>query len=311
MHEKLLQWITGDCEPSAVKLVTGPGGCGKTRLMAEICYTLHKDHHWHTGFLPSQQNFEEISDFIKNPPNQRPLLIVVDGAEGRMSEVKKILRAITMNKRVKLVLLARSNGGWWDSAKSRSEGLRGLPGSTDESVIEQMITSLTPEMRMELFYSTADEFMSMQRNRAGKAGKEVPKRQPSDRSRNIIRENEIFKFPLYVVIAAINYIFNQTIEKDKEALLKEVCNREFLTWPELIGEERYNRDEDIVDNAVRNAVCQATLAGGTKSESETKNLLDCNHSNRENRTIGVALSHLAVGFQFIIEIKQFFGIRLS
>ena len=165
-HDGLVRWAitseenTSKERASAARLLTGPGGSGKTRLMAEVCDTLRQQYNWHTGFLPSGlsfvSSFQRIKKLIEQPPNKKPLLIVVDSAEGRMHEVKEILETMfTAGNRMRLVLVGRSDGEWWDRANRKNRLLRSFVENNGESDVVHMPTTLGTKAREQLFYDAA------------------------------------------------------------------------------------------------------------------------------------------------------------
>lgn len=99
---------------SSVRVVTGEGGMGKTRLLMEICRGLRGDG-WRTGFLRENAVFTDarrLGGRLAGPGNG---LIVVDYAELRTKELNELCRLMLefdALDRVRLVLLARNARGW-------------------------------------------------------------------------------------------------------------------------------------------------------------------------------------------------------
>ncbi|MFJ5989269.1 hypothetical protein [Lentzea sp. NPDC092896] len=104
-------------EPSrfSVRLVTGQGGQGKTRLARHLI-ALARERGWSAGSLADRVGGSELAmlDEVTTP-----LLLVVDYAEDRFSqlvELATVLRkalARRPNSRIRLVLLARAQHEWW------------------------------------------------------------------------------------------------------------------------------------------------------------------------------------------------------
>jgi glycosyltransferase involved in cell wall biosynthesis/tetratricopeptide (TPR) repeat protein len=112
----LLAWA-GNAEgfPLMVRLHTGPGGIGKTRLLLEVCRKLGPD--WRAGFLVGDCPVAEIPTRLTPLLRQHAqVLIVVDYAETRRAEVAALVEAAlpSPDRRVRIVLLARDAGEWWD-----------------------------------------------------------------------------------------------------------------------------------------------------------------------------------------------------
>lgn len=89
------------------RVLTGPGGQGKTRLARELMARLRR-HGWVTGEVHSEPGDPRVLRTV-----QHPLLLVVDYAESRPELVRR-LRTRTEASRhpVRLLLLARSLGSW-------------------------------------------------------------------------------------------------------------------------------------------------------------------------------------------------------
>jgi Glycosyl transferases group 1/Tetratricopeptide repeat len=112
-----LTWVTGTDYPVGVRLLTGEGGTGKTRLALEMCQRLSIDG-WRTGFLSADLQKSTAEQLAKTlMQSQQPLLLVLDYAETRTSELIALLEALlspsTQGQKIRLLLLARSSGEWW------------------------------------------------------------------------------------------------------------------------------------------------------------------------------------------------------
>ena len=121
----MLAWCRDGARPVAGRLIHGPGGFGKTRLMIETARLLRAQN-WLAGFLPPlrfagdlqeqrqrEQALEQAFAFGDEPG----VLLIVDYAEGRQDEVAAIASLLARRGReatrpVKVVLLARGDQ-WW------------------------------------------------------------------------------------------------------------------------------------------------------------------------------------------------------
>jgi tetratricopeptide (TPR) repeat protein len=98
-------------------LVTGAGGQGKTRLAAELCDQVVA-RGWLAGFVTPHTYPGRLSDVLQK---DGPKLLVVDDADGRVEQVLTIAEdAAASPGRVRLLLLARYMGRWWDSLPYRA-----------------------------------------------------------------------------------------------------------------------------------------------------------------------------------------------
>ena len=99
----------------SLRLFTGPGGVGKTRLMLHFCKQLRQrpSSGWYAGFLSVEDQQGALHRLAKS---DGPALVVIDYAEGRgLYPFLKGLVQQSLRHRVVLVLLARHAGDWWDT----------------------------------------------------------------------------------------------------------------------------------------------------------------------------------------------------
>jgi hypothetical protein len=110
-----LQAWCDDESPAKVRLYTGVGGLGKTRLLLEFC-AVQKTKGWNTGFLVAEQAERILegawSTFLMQGT---PLLVVLDYAETQTKELNPLLSEVykrfkTLTHKVRIVLLARAKG---------------------------------------------------------------------------------------------------------------------------------------------------------------------------------------------------------
>jgi hypothetical protein len=117
---ELLEWCRAPGQ-SAVRLVTGEGGAGKTRLAIELARELENDG-WHAQWVPPGAEPEVIRAARRTA---RPTVLLVDQAETRPSTARLLIDAAGSldGPDLRVVLLARNSGQWWqelmDSADYR------------------------------------------------------------------------------------------------------------------------------------------------------------------------------------------------
>lgn len=111
-----MEWATATAYPIGVRLLTGEGGAGKTRLALELCERLRQQG-WYSGFLRHNTLPREITALANELGRaQHSVLIVLDYAETRSQQLLELLaQALTLTNKpkVRLLLLARSSGDWW------------------------------------------------------------------------------------------------------------------------------------------------------------------------------------------------------
>ena len=139
-REGMLDWTLArgaygsSAKREAGRLVHGPGGLGKTRLLIEVAEAL-RAYGWSAGFLARpgtgdqpgdtadirsrrrERQTKALSHLIRGA-NDKGLLLIMDYAEGREPEIRSIAYAIRTRPKgdtrpIRLVLLSRGAGDWW------------------------------------------------------------------------------------------------------------------------------------------------------------------------------------------------------
>ncbi|MFF3400428.1 tetratricopeptide repeat protein [Streptomyces sp. NPDC002659] len=112
----LRAWCENKPDALAIRVMTGPGGQGKTRLARRLADILGWEG-WVTGHLRSDLTDDPTID--GTPPDfttlntALPLLLVVDYAETRPRLLRRLITHMHRSRhRVRLLLLARSDGEW-------------------------------------------------------------------------------------------------------------------------------------------------------------------------------------------------------
>ncbi|WP_406506357.1 tetratricopeptide repeat protein [Streptomyces sp. NBC_01602] len=128
--EELLAWAA--LPSTGVWLLHGPGGQGKTRLAQQFGEWLAEDGWavvWPRATAASEQ-LSVITDVVV------PTLVVVDYAEGRVHQLAALLSALAhRGRRVKVLLLARTVGDWWQELAASGDAVADL---TDTAVVRRL-----------------------------------------------------------------------------------------------------------------------------------------------------------------------------
>jgi tetratricopeptide (TPR) repeat protein len=123
----LVSWATSGPR-IAVKVVHGPGGQGKTRLAHELTRHLNAPEHWWSTVWVSGHTGPQELEVVKD--TTVPSLLVLDYAEARTGQIAAVLHACARRRSatpVRLLLLARTVGEWWEQANTAaSHTLAGL-----------------------------------------------------------------------------------------------------------------------------------------------------------------------------------------
>ena len=118
----LQAWCLDGTGP-ALRLITGAGGAGKTRLAAEACVRM-AGQGWQAGFAdPKAPGGRAQLEF------DRPALLVIDDADLNVALLADLIRAVSYwppgAPPVRLLLLVRHTTGWWDTLNQRTGQLAG------------------------------------------------------------------------------------------------------------------------------------------------------------------------------------------
>jgi hypothetical protein len=124
--DDLSAWCQSDAR-LGVRLYTGAGGMGKTRLMMELCRRIRVNG-WRAGFLtvpPSALPPTWATDLTSV---WTPTVVVVDYAETKRQQTLDLLAAAVTHQGPKLrcVLLARAPADWWFELKRTTGGVGDL-----------------------------------------------------------------------------------------------------------------------------------------------------------------------------------------
>ena len=141
--ETLQAWCLNGTAP-ALRLITGAGGSGKTRLAAEACVRM-AGQGWQAGFAdPKAPGGRAQLEF------DRPTLLVIDDADLNVTLLADLVRTVSYwppgTPPVRLLLLARHTTGWWDTLNQRTGQ---LAGELADPALELHDGELTPAGRAE------------------------------------------------------------------------------------------------------------------------------------------------------------------
>ena len=133
----LRAWLTSG-DPISVRVLTGQGGSGKTRLALDLCDDLPSDE-WQAGFVDGDDLTNACSDVAMTDwAWQQPTLVVIDYAATYGKTVHRWLGKLVDHAKaeapaLRILLLERQadlQGGWWRTVfgggKAQDEAIHDL-----------------------------------------------------------------------------------------------------------------------------------------------------------------------------------------
>lgn len=245
--EKLRKWIDDPTWPITVRLITGAGGQGKTRLAIHLCQQTRSDG-WHSGLLDSNLELHRMKSLWKELRSlNQPTVIVIDYAETRQEHFLSLLKSALQNSTpqpVRILLLARDGGEWWDNLPSKD--------SECEALLSGYAT--TGPFRLPALYVDQDHRQEAF-SKALRAFAEILQVPPPDIIPELIGDQ--LERPLFVQMAALLALYGER-PLTTQGLTKALLNHERRYWVALLASFNWpdpgRRAEQLL--------ALATLAGG-------------------------------------------------
>lgn len=130
----LLAWCEDD-KASPIRLLIGAGGTGKTRLSLELKRQLKQAGGWRLAEVDAGTEASALGA-ERAVAGRRRLLLVVDYADARAG-LSALLDAVARDpERVRVLLLARQAGEWWQRLEGGGQASRDLVVSAAREIIE-------------------------------------------------------------------------------------------------------------------------------------------------------------------------------
>lgn len=219
--EDLIQWALSTDYPIAIKLLTGVGGTGKTRLALELCNRLQTQG-WQVGFLANDDRIANIVSSLIGSKQQ--ICLVIDYAETRQSQLLELIKAFkskNLSVPIRILLLARDSGEWWSL----------LPGKdpTCETLLDSLATT-GPYRLLPLHDSVESRKIAYQTAMEAFADKLKRPQQPSIPNLH----DEHFGHPLYVQMAALLALHGE-VPGSAESVARSLINHEHRYWTQALS----------------------------------------------------------------------------
>ncbi len=256
--EELFEWC-GDERPVRVRLYTGSGGMGKTRLSLELCHRL-RDQGWRTGFVKSAADASPEEAAHSLIAGGGPMLAVVDYAETRRGFLLPLLRELLDAEDdgpFRLILLSRWREDWWEQLKASPDGIGDLIAGPATSHHALAPLALLTDDRAATYHKAAKAF-------AGRLERPVPEGLPED------IEAKYFEPVLMLHMSALGAVEGVPL-KGEDGILDWVLNRERMIWRTQLTARELALN---LMPGVGRAMSAITLAGGAVSEEGTVQLLE-------------------------------------
>ena len=249
--ESLLDWSRAD-DGVRVRLYTGAGGMGKSRLALELCRQL-RDEGWQTGFLPPDPSPSPAELWRDVQARRQPSLLVVDYAETRRGLLVPLLKEVARGEegKVRILLLARAALDWWEQLKNEGEGVGELLSGPATRWFTLMPLAMTVEDREASYRRAAEAF-------SAHLGKPVPETPPEG------LDAEYYERALLLHMRALADIEEVPV-KDEDGILDHVLLRERRFWERLARERKLPAG---LAEGIGRAMALITLGGGVESEDQ-------------------------------------------
>ncbi|MCX4244535.1 tetratricopeptide repeat protein [Paraliomyxa miuraensis] len=261
-REALLDDFGTWCEGGGlgIRLVTGPGGYGKTRLLRELCKQ-QLERGWTAGILErSDRQDPRLLDMAKAG---RPMLLAIDYAETWGRDLEALLLGLAPYRSstggIRVVLAARGEAEWWEELPTAVKALRDVLERRDA------VHRLVPLEDVRTSWADAVHGFSKAKGAAAKPVVDPP----VETLRAWMKEGV-----LALHVAALLAVDGDPPPPDAgvEWLFDELLRRELKRYWRPIA-ERVIAGVSNLDEVLRTVACVGTLAGPLDQRDQARRLL--------------------------------------
>jgi hypothetical protein len=190
--QDLLDWAGGG-RHLRIRLITGPGGAGKTRLAAELAQSLPQGG-WHAGFTRLENN-------VLRPLSAKGLLLIIDYPEEWRAEIRILLQSAAQLEALpaplRVLLLSRQPMDHW-----RDDIVQAGASSLCDSY-EVTIGPLATDAATHLFHAVTERLAANRKI-------DPPHLDETAVRAWVERDPALHSLPLYTVAAAIHAVLEPT-----------------------------------------------------------------------------------------------------
>jgi glycosyltransferase involved in cell wall biosynthesis len=254
-----IAWATDVTYPISIRLLTGAGGVGKTRLAIELCVRL-QHLGFEAGFLRGDQEDVEIRELAqKLAGTDKHSCVVIDYAETRQATLLALLRNLMehpVHRGIHVLLLARDGGGWWNMLASKDplcESL--LEGAASTGPFELPFLHSTENDRRAAYKVALLTF-------AHHLGATPPAHEPQ-------LDEAHFAHPLFIQMAALISLSGER-PKSAEALTRTLVSHERRYWRKALA--FLGAQSEYVEDQAALLMVLSTFANGVATARELDDL---------------------------------------